>query len=105
MIHGSYLGLALLPFELLIYISYPVLKRMAIRKQRRFLKTGIDQGYDSSTVGIKEEQEPTPERNSLPQTTTETGTSTHIVTPAAPPRERPAVTSVIQLPSQTLQPA
>ena len=35
MIHVSYLGLALLSVGLLIYSSYPVLKRMVIRKQRR----------------------------------------------------------------------
>ena len=99
MIYGSYLGLAFSSAGLLIYISYPVLKRMSIRKQRRLLKMGIDQGDDSSLVGIKEEQEPTPVRKSLPQTTTETCTSTHAITPAAPPSERPATTSVIQLPS------
>ena len=105
MIHGSYLGLALLSVGLLIYSSYPVLKRMAIHKRRRLLKTKIDQGDDPSLVSIKEEQEPTLARNSLPQTTMETGTSTRAVTPVAPPRERPATASVIQLPSQTLQPA
>ena len=54
LIHGSYLGLALLSVGLLIYSSYPVLKKMAIRKQRRLLKTRIDQGDDSSLVSIKE---------------------------------------------------
>ena len=78
---------------------------MATRKQRRLLKTGIDQGDDSSLVSIKEEQEPTPARNSLPQTTTEVGTSTRAVTPAASPTKRPATTSVFQLPSQNLTPA
>ena len=53
MIHGSYLGLALLSVGLLIYSSYPVLKRMAIRKQRRLLKTRIDQGDDPSLVSIR----------------------------------------------------
>ena len=97
MIHASYLRLALLSVGLLIYSSYPVFKRMAIHKQRRLLKTGMHQGDNSSLDSNKEEQEPTPARNSLPQTITETGTSTRAVTPAAPPRERPTMTSVIQL--------
>ena len=64
---------------------------MSIRKQRRLLKTEIDQGDDSSVVRIKEEQQRTPTRHLLQQVTTETGTSTRAVTPAVPSREPPAI--------------
>ena len=105
MIHGSYLGLGIISIGLLIYILFPRISKLMIKcNQRHSLGTRADQCVDLSTINIKEEQEPTPARNSLPQTTTETGTSSRTVIPAAPPRERPANTSVIQLPSQALQP-
>ena len=106
MIHGSYLGLGLISIGLLIYILLPRISKPIINcNQRRSPGTRADRCVDFSTINIKEEQEPTPARNSLPQTTTETSTSTREVIRAAPPRERPANTPVIQLPSQTLQPA
>ena len=106
MINGSYLRLGLISIGLLIYILLPRISKLMINcNQRRSPETRADQCVEFSTINIKEEQEPTPARNSLPQTTTETSTSTRTVTPAAPPRERPATASVIQLPSQTLQPA
>ena len=73
--------------------------------QRLSPRPKADQCVDFSTINVKEEQEATPARNSVLQTTTETGTFTRAVIPAAPSRERPATTSVIQLQSQTLQPA
>ena len=105
MIHGSYLGLGLISIALLIYILFPRISKLRINcNQRHSTGTRAVQCVNFSTINFKEEQEPTPARNSLLQTTTEKGTSTRAVTPAAQPRERPTTDSVIQLLSQTLQP-
>ena len=67
MIHGSYLGLGLIFIGLLIYTLFPRISKLINNcNQRHSPGTRADQCVDLSTINIKEEQEPTPTRNSLP---------------------------------------